>query len=460
MRLRHPDGSTVHLAYCTNVHPAEDLDGVLRQLARFAGPVRDRLGVPCLGVGLWLAHDVARALARDAGALARLRTELDARGLEVVTLNGFPYRGFHEPVVKRAVYAPDWSEPARLAYTLDLARVLAGLLPADAVRGSVSTLPLGWRAGWSVAREDRARRALDLLAEGLAALAARTGRTVRVGLEPEPGCAVATVRDACARLRGQVDPARVGVCLDACHLATDFEEPRASLRGLAGAGLPVVKAQLSCALQADEPYEPAVRRALARFAEPRFLHQTRAAVPYDPPYDPPYAEPEAGPRAGAPYRPVARWDDLDLALRATDDHHGPGGGAGARWRVHFHVPVHADPEPPLAATRPVLVDTVRALMSGARPVTDHLEVETYTWSVLPVGSRPADDAALVTGIAAELAWAREQLLAAGLRAPHAGPAQPDPRPVPPDARPAPPDPRRGPGPSPRPAPRPTPRLPT
>ncbi|MFB9837461.1 xylose isomerase, partial [Actinoallomurus acaciae] len=126
MRFRHPDGTLVHLAYCTNVHPAEDLDGVLAQLARYAEPVRERLGAGTLGVGLWLAADVARALA-DEAALARLRRELTARGLEVVTLNGFPYRAFHAPVVKRAVYVPDWTERARLDYTLDLARILQGL---------------------------------------------------------------------------------------------------------------------------------------------------------------------------------------------------------------------------------------------------------------------------------------------------------------------------------------------
>ncbi|MGW3178816.1 metabolite traffic protein EboE [Kitasatospora sp. NPDC001119] len=388
MRLRHPDGSTVHLAYCTNVHPAEDLDGVLAQLAVHAEPVRERLAAPSLGLGLWLAHDVARTLATDATALDRLRRELSTRGLEVVTLNGFPYRGFHEPVVKRAVYRPDWSDPARLAYTLDLARVLSALLPEDAARGSISTLPLGWRVGWTTGHQDRARRGLDELAEGLAKSESDSGRRVRVGLEPEPGCVVSTVSDACARLTG-LDTERIGVCLDVCHLAVDFEDPPSALRGLADAGLPVVKAQLSSALQADDPSDPAVRRALARFAEPRFLHQTRA-------------EP-AGPRP-------ERWDDLDLALRSPADDADP-----RPWRVHFHVPVHADPEPPLTATGPVLTDAIRALVHGPHPVTDHLEVETYTWSVLPGRDRPSDDEALVAGIAAELAWTRQQLLAAGLR---------------------------------------------
>ena len=315
MRMRHADGTLVHLAYCTNVHTAEDLDGVLGQLGRYAGPVRERLDVPTLGVGLWLARDVATALVEDAAALDRLRDELAAHGLEVVTLNGFPYRGFGDDVVKRRVYTPDWSDPARLAYTLDLARILARLLPDDVTRGTISTLPLGWRAPWFRDRQEAAAVQLGTLAEELAKLDADTGRTVRVGFEPEPGCVVESTADATAQLDG-VDGDRLGVCLDACHLAVAHEDPEQALARLSAAGLPVVKVQASCALEAADPNDAETRDALASFAEPRFLHQTR--------------EPTAtGLRAV---------DDLDEALwgrRALPGHR--------PWRVHFHVPLHADP---------------------------------------------------------------------------------------------------------------------
>lgn len=145
MRFRHPDGRTIHLGYCTNVHPAEDLAGIVQQLETYAHPVRHRLAADRLGLGLWLPAPVAAELAADPGARRKLRAELAARGLEVFTLNGFPYRAFHAPVVKHAVYQPDWTSPERLRYTLDLARVLADLLPDGAARGSVSTLPLAWR---------------------------------------------------------------------------------------------------------------------------------------------------------------------------------------------------------------------------------------------------------------------------------------------------------------------------
>ncbi|MEU4982583.1 metabolite traffic protein EboE [Streptomyces sp. NPDC021969] len=380
MRLRHPDGTTVHLAYCTNVHAAEDLDGVLAQLARYGEPVRERLGADRIGLGLWLAAPVVTALAADRSALDLLRKELDLRGIEVVTLNAFPYAGFHAPTVKKAVYRPDWTERPRLDHTLACARVLAELLPPDAARGSVSTLPLAWRTPWTPHRDDLARRHLDLLSQGLAALAADTGRTVRVGFEPEPGCLIETTGQAVARL-ADADHERLGVCVDTCHLAVAFEEPGPALTRLAAA-LPVVKTQASCAVHADRPADPAARAALAAFAERRFLHQTRQAAP-------------GGPSAA---------DDLPEALRGALS-------GDAAWRVHYHVPVQRDLPPPLRSTRPELVAALTTLLGGPAALTDHVEVETYTWPVLPGAP---DGGGLVDGIAGELAWTRDTLTALGL----------------------------------------------
>src|SRR5262249_34027459 len=242
MRLTHRDGRSLHLAYCANVHPAEQIPGILSQLDAYAVPVRTRLGWDRLGLGLWLSADVAATLAGDRAECARLRRELDSRGLEVVTLNGFPYRAFHAPVVKHAVYQPDWTTRERLDYTVSLARVLAGLLPDDAARGSVSTLPLAWRTPWDPDRSGAARRRLAELAAALATVERQTGRLVRVAFEPEPGCVVESTAQAVAELSG-VDAGYLGVCLDLAHLACAWEEPVEALARLAGAGLPVVKVQ-------------------------------------------------------------------------------------------------------------------------------------------------------------------------------------------------------------------------
>ncbi|MFD7977226.1 metabolite traffic protein EboE [Streptomyces sp. NPDC059071] len=386
MRFRHPDGSTVHLAYCTNVHPAETLDGVLAQLRDHCEPVRRRLGRDRLGIGLWLARDAARSLVADPAALRALRAELDRRGLEVVTLNGFPYEGFGADEVKYRVYQPDWTRPERLAHTTDLARLLTALLPDDITEGSVSTLPIAWRTPYGPRAADTARDALTTLAERLDALEELTGRSVRVGLEPEPGCTVETVADALAPLAAVASP-RIGVCLDTCHLATSFEDPHTALAALGTAGIPIPKAQLSAALHAEHPHLPEVREALASFAEPRFLHQTRTLT-------------AAGLRGT---------DDLPEALTgdALPD--------STPWRAHFHVPLHAPPEPPLTSTLPVLQESLALLVGGPHPRTRHLEVETYTWQALPPERRPRTRARLADGIAAELTLARDLLTDLGLK---------------------------------------------
>ncbi|WP_433471189.1 metabolite traffic protein EboE [Saccharomonospora azurea] len=365
------------LSYCTNVHPAQDLDGIVAQLDTYAAPVRERLGVDLLGVGLWLAADVASALAEDAGARARLAGELKARGLGVQTLNAFPYGGFHDTVVKHAVYVPQWTDPRRLRYTRDCLTVLADLLHDDADYGSISTLPLAWREPWSGADDDRAVAAFEEATAHARTLSGRLGRPLRLAVEPEPGCVLDTVADAVSWLAGRVDPEYMGVCLDTCHLAVSFADPAEEVRRIHAAGLDVVKVQASAALHVEHPSDADARTALAEFCEPRYLHQVREL---------------------SPTGEVLSADDLDEALTQL-----PGEGP---WRVHFHVPLHARPRSPLTSTTDVLTDAVAALAASGRPLP-HVEVETYTWTVLP----DADRIDLAAGIADELRWARTEVAA-------------------------------------------------
>jgi len=421
MRVARPDGSTVHVAYCTNVHPATQLDGILEQLRTVAVPVAQRLGLAAagarLGVGLWFPAGAARVLDDDlaagsppGGPVRRLRSELDRLGLEVVTLNAFPYGDFHAPVVKHAVYSPDWTEPSRLAHTLACARVLAALLPDDVGAGAVSTLPLAWAQPWGAARRRSAATALRALARGLADLAASTGKQVRVGLEPEPGCVWQVLDDALggpdalpALLAGEpgddpVPAGLVGVCLDTCHSAVGFDDLRDVVGRLGAAGpggapaVPVVKLQASAALHLEHPEDDAERAALAAFDEPRFLHQVRER------------------RDGGDLVEV---DDLPAALADGADglpRRGP-------WRCHVHAPLHADWEGPVRPVTAPLTTALHDLVLDAPPAVrvDVVEVETYTWSVLPAAHRERSGgsgtaaADLVEGIAAELAWTRERL---------------------------------------------------
>lgn len=400
MRLRHPGGRTIHLGYCTNVHAAHEVDGIVAQLETYARPVREAVGTPSLSIGTWLSADAAGTLRRDPAALAGLRDGLRRAGGEVVTVNAFPYGAFQAPVVKHAVYHPDWTTAERLDYTVDAAWVLARLLPDDVARGSISTLPLAWREPWGDAAAAAARENLATLTDELATIERETGRSIQVGLEPEPGCVVETVEQAVVALEG-LDRERLGVCLDLAHLATGFVTARDAVDLLSGAGISVVKAQVSAALHVSDPGDPASRAALGEFAEDRFLHQVR--VP-----------------GGAPALERG-FDDLPEAL-ARSGASSDGGAAHDPnpdpWRIHFHVPLHAEAQsqPPttLRSTTPELRESLAVLLGGDEPVVDHLEVESYTWGVLPVSQRPTNDAELVAGIAAELTWAADHLATLGL----------------------------------------------
>ena len=369
----------MELSYCTNVHPAEDLDGVLEQLDAFAGPVRTGAGLDRLGVGLWLPAELAARLAASAEDRDRLRARLASNGLVLRTVNAFPYRAFHADVVKLDVYRPDWTDERRVAYTLDCAAVLADLLPEGGA-GSISTLPLGWREPWTADDDRRATASLARVSRRLRALLTDTGRTVRLAIEPEPGCVLDTVHDVVGWLAertrsGEIDPEFVGVCLDTCHLAVSFADPAAAVREIAEAGLRVVKVQASAALHVDRPADAASRDAVAAFVEPRYLHQTRERQPDG---------------------TVLATDDLGEALELLP--------ADGPWRVHFHVPLHLEPRAPLTATTDVLVTALAAVRGIPHGDEAHVDVETYTWTVLPDA---VDD--LVAGIDGEVRWAADLL---------------------------------------------------
>lgn len=399
MRIRFPDGSRTILTYCTNVHAIEDLDSVLSALSRYCAPVRHRLGARRLALGLWLSRRSASALVASPDARARLRDALEANGLELVTLNGFPYGDFHAERVKEEVYRPDWADVRRHHYTLDLARLLCELLPADVAEGTISTLPLTYAPTARAASAEDGATILAHLAVDLDRLAERHGRQIRVCLEPEPDCIIETTDQAIAffhdhvrpavRRRG-VDPAIVdrhlGLCFDACHQAVEFEDPVAAWGKIAAAGIRVGKVQLSCALEVPAEASSGAEARLRPFDEIRFLHQVRRRD-----------------RAGV----IEGWTDLAPALAARERWASP-----ADWRVHFHAPLHWEPEGHSLRTTAKDLLGLMAPAAATRPLP-HFEVETYTWHVLPEVIRPRDDATLVEGIAREIEFAERALAACG-----------------------------------------------
>lgn len=356
--------SPLPLSYCTNVHPGRTLAEVEAGLDRYTVPVQKALG-RAVGAGLWFAAPVAHELITSAERFEGFAERLRARGLTCYTLNAFPYGDFHKARVKEQVYLPDWSGAGRMKYTVECAAILGSLLPADA-EGSISTLPLAFKPfAHDAAFLDACILHLLDVVGALDLTRHRTGKTIRLAIEPEPFCLLETTAETiglfdklwqAAARHGWEEIARrhVGVCYDVCHQAVEFEDAAESIRALDAAGIRINKVQISCAL---EMADPAGREALRPYIEPRYLHQTMAR--------------------GKDGR-IARAVDLNEAL-LTDP---PAEFAAASpWRVHFHVPVSAERMGTIGTTRHVLRPALQAI--AALDYAPHLEVETYTWDVLP-----------------------------------------------------------------------------
>jgi sugar phosphate isomerase/epimerase len=393
-----------HLTYCTNIHPGESWPEVRDNLERYLVPVRERVapGRP-FGVGLRLSAESARALA-DPAALDELRAFLRAHDLYVFTINGFPYGPFHGRPVKEQVYLPDWLDPERLAYTDRLADVLAALVP-EGMEGSISTVPGAFapRVRDDADQARMARALLDHVAH-LVRLRDSTGRRVALALEPEPCCfletiaetvafferhlhsasAAAHVSDEAGLSRADADAAireHLGVCLDACHLAVEFEEPEQVLGALRAAGIRVPKVQVTAGLRAMlHEGDGAMLDALTAFADDVYLHQVVE-------------------RRGD--GTLARHLDLPEALAAA---RGSAGKGTREWRVHFHVPVFRERYGAFEGTQGYVAELLRLVRE--RGVSEHFEVETYTWDVLPEEFRREG---IVGGIVRELEWAEKHL---------------------------------------------------
>ena len=389
MRL---SGTPFHFSYCLNVHPGETLADLMSVLDHSIPEIRAGL---CpdepFGLGLRLANQAARSL-QDPDTLKQLASGLDRRNLYAFTVNAFPYGAFHRTRVKENVYAPDWRSAERLDYTRNVFHALAALLPED-TRGSVSTVPLAYGT-WTFTEADRARvrQHLGDLAFELADLETTTGKTLHLGLEPEPDCTLETTAqtvtwfeeelfrkaapELAARKHITEDAAEVmlrhhiGVCFDTCHVAMQFEDPLEALQTYIRQGIRISKVQISAALECDASSE--TLHALKAFDDGVYLHQVKSS----------------GGEA---------WPDLP-ALFATPPQR------GQTFRVHCHVPLHWPGDGGLRSTRhtlsPGFWQTLHA--SGC----EHLEVETYTFDVLPQTLRGTT---LPRNIISECAWALDAL---------------------------------------------------
>ncbi len=389
MELNHG----AHLAYCTNVHRGQTWRQTQASLQKYTLAVRRRV---CpdgpFAVGLRLSSRAATELA-DKKTLRAFQRWLEKNNCYLFTINGFPYGRFHGARVKEKVYLPDWTSPDRLAYTNRLFDLLAELLPPG-VEGSVSTLTGSFKE--FIKTEEQQKTIRDNLwrcIEHVSRLSGRTGKKLRLGLEPEPLCLLENSAETVsffAQMRaqrkndGRVDEF-LGVNYDCCHLAIEFEEAAAALAALQRAGVKITKIHLSSALRT-----PATRHAIAalkKFSDDVYLHQVI----------------ERDARGNLKF-----FRDLPDAL-AGNSRLKIKNSKFLEWRIHFHVPLHAPAIRPFQNTNSHLLGVLDWLAQNPK-LCSHLEMETYTWEVLPPEWKSRS---VVEQLAAEYEWTLARLAERG-----------------------------------------------
>ena len=382
----------LHLAYCTNVHRGETWAETFGSLVEHTLRVKERVQPKGrYAIGLRLSDQASRELA-DPTTLLAFQRWLDEHDCYVFTINGFPFGQFHGTRVKENVYLPDWIDPQRLSYTTRLFDLLARLVPPG-VEGSVSTLPGSFKD--FIKSPDQERSIRDNIwkcVEHIAQLSERTERSFHLGLEPEPFGYFENSPETVKffdQLRDEHpnDPrlkTHLGVNYDTCHFAIEFEEAAAALNQFQQHDIRISKIHLSNALKLRPT--PAGLHRLAAFADEVYLHQVIVRH-----------------SDGS----LTRFRDLAPALNsslATTP------AASDEWRVHFHVPLQMFPAADLDTTADHVTGLLKCLQAQPQ-ICSHLEMETYTWAVLPEQLRSRD---VTDQIVAEYEWTLRQLRAHGL----------------------------------------------
>ncbi len=346
-------GDGKHLCYSMNVFPEKDWlseDSEIRK--KVLALRREVTGSDSakFAIGLWFDARTACEFRRKKN-LREFKEWLDGNNLYVFTFNAFPYGNFHGKPVKKKVYQPDWTTNERLKYTCMIADILSELLP-DGVTGSISTLPGGYMSNIK-SEKQVAKIAKNLLSAAghLDKIKKKTGKQIILGIEPEPDCLWESPSGFIRFHEKYLQQHRreskyLGICYDTCHQEVLFNRPGEGLEKLLKQKIPVAKFQLSAALGAPTPVS---KKALAKFADEVYLHQTRV-LEKD--------------------WTVSKYPDLPAALAKADK--------SRPWTVHYHVPVFTSKLPDGLVTAKNELEKVLSM-----GLDINMEIETYTFSVLP-----------------------------------------------------------------------------
>jgi len=368
-----------HFSYCLNVHPGESFEDLLHAIETYVPEIKNALSPDQpFGLGLRIAKEASVEL-KNSEKLQQLKACMEAQDCYAFTINGFPFGAFHQTRVKEHVYQPDWSSPERLDYSKDLFDHLAFLLP-EGGEGSVSTVPLGYKFSEAKPSFTAYSKHLSEMALHLHHIEQETGKLVHLGLEPEPDCVLETTAETLAFFKEQLFTSglasekilrrHIGVCLDTCHVAMQFEDPIEAVKAFTEAGIRISKTQISAALECEAAND---LTGLKAFDDGVYLHQVKS-------------------QNGKAWRDLPDFISDDSCRLVA---------SAPTLRIHAHVPLHWEGDQDFRSTRHTL--TPEFWKALAQSDCTHLEVETYTFDVLPESIRAGRTVA--QDMIAECQWA-------------------------------------------------------
>ncbi len=373
-----------HLTYCTNIHSGEKWKDHFNEIRKNFPGIKQKLspGKP-MGIGLRLSNTASVDIIKEKN-LEIFKQWLDENEAYVFTMNGFPYGSFHDTHVKDQVHAPDWTTNERVDYTIRLFQILKDLTPANS-EGSISTSPLSYRHWFQQGNalqnaRELATNNMVLVAESLIEIHQSTGKILHLDIEPEPDGMLETGKEfihwfkndlltggannIAAKFNVSISQAEellkahIRLCYDVCHFAIGYEPHEEIIREVLQSGIKIGKLQISAALKAainkDISQRQNIKESFSKYNEPTYLHQV-------------VAKKNSG--------ELLRYPDLPEALSDYDN------AEVNEWRAHFHVPIFEEDFGSLQSTQKDIEEVLR--LQKEVNFTNHLEVETYTWEVLP-----------------------------------------------------------------------------
>lgn len=391
----------LHLTYCTNIHPGQDWNSTFNSIKKYVPGIKKSVAPDHpFGLGLRLSNKASEELNRG-DAMPDFKQWLELNDVYVFTMNGFPYGNFHNERVKENVHTPDWTTTKRLDYTQRLFNQLALLIP-EGLHGGISTSPISYKHWFKT--EDEKSSALKkgaehmvLVAKQLYEIEQTTGKYLHLDIEPEPDGFLENTNEVLSFYSEYLLPAAkemllkefeldsfefeklikryITICYDICHFSLAYEEPSETFKRLDSAGILVGKIQVSAALKIifDKGRDDEIWSLLEKFNEPTYLHQVTEKIGES----------------------VTTYNDLPIVLEKKQD--------AKELRAHFHVPIFLEKFGALFSTQDQIIKTLAYLKN--KPISEHLEIETYTWDVLPEGLKQD----LSSSIIREIEWIKDRI---------------------------------------------------